>query len=141
MPNTEKTFASPLMQFVVDQLRANKNATYREIADAAQKKGMKLAPIVFGRAKLALGMVKAGQGKTKRAAAAAGKRGPGRPKGSGRGPGRPPGSGRGPGRPRGSNSKAGLDGIEGVIAHVRGLEQEVSDLRDTLAKIAQLAAS
>jgi hypothetical protein len=128
MPKYAKTFASPLMQFVVDHLRAAKNAPYREIAEAAAKKGLKLVPVVYGRARAALGMAK----KTK----APSKRGPGRPKGSknkvaGRGPRRPPGSGR---------KASSLTGLSGVIAHVRGLEREVADLRARMAKIAAVAA-
>lgn len=133
MPKTTKTFASPLMQFVVDKLRAAKDASYQDIAEAAKEKGLKLVPIVYGRARAALGLAKKVKVKSKR--------GPGRPKGSknkvgsGRGPGRPKGSGRGPGRP----PKSSLNGIDGVIAHVRGLEREVADLRARMAKIAAVA--
>jgi hypothetical protein len=123
MPKSTKTFASPLMQFVVAHLRAVKDAPYKEIAEAAAKKGLKLVPVVYGRARAALGMAK----KSK----APSKRGPGRPRGSKNripsGPMR-----RGPGRP----PKSSLNGIDGVIAHVRGLEREVADLRARMAKIA-----
>jgi hypothetical protein len=126
MPKTTKTFASPLMQFVIDHLRAVKDAPYKDIAEAAAKKGLKLAPVVYGRARAALGMAK----KTK----APSKRGPGRPKGSKN----KVASGRGPGRPKGSGRKAmsSFNGLDGVIAHVRGLEREVADLRARMAKIA-----
>jgi hypothetical protein len=134
MSRTTKTFASPLMQFVVDHLRAVKDAPYKEIAEAAAKKGLKLVPIVYGRARAALGMAK-------KAKPATTKRGPGRPKGSknkvgGRGPGRPKGAGRGPGRPA---SAAAPGSMDAVIAYVRGLERDVADLRVRLAEIASLA--
>lgn len=132
MPKQEKTFASPLMQFVVEKLRADRNVTYRDVADAAEKRGLKLVPIVFGRAKLALGMVKAGQGQAKRRAKES----------SGRGPGRPPGKGRKPGRPAGpGRAETKLDGFEGIVTHVRGLEREAADLRARLSRIADLAAN
>jgi hypothetical protein len=132
MPKPAKTSSSPLMQFVVDHLRAVKDAPYKEIAEAAAKKGLKLVPIVYGRARAALGLAKKGNVKAKR--------GPGRPKGLRRGPGRPKRSnnkfsGRGPGRP-----KASLNGLDSVIAHVRELEREVADLRARMAKIAAVAA-
>lgn len=94
-------------------------------------------PVVYGRARAALGLAKK--------AKAPSKRGPGRPEGSenkvaGRGPGRPVGSGRGPSRPKGSGKKSSSGGLSDVIAHVRGLEREVADLRARMARIAAVAA-
>ena len=134
MPKAAQTAASPLMQFVVEHLRAVKDAPYKEIAEAAAKKGLKLVPIVYGRARAALGMAK------KAKPAKAGRR-PGRPKGStnkvdGRGPGRPKGAGRGPGRPA---SAAAPGSMDAVIAYVRGLERDVADLRARLERISGLA--
>ncbi|HYC78827.1 MAG TPA: hypothetical protein VEI02_14475, partial [Planctomycetota bacterium] len=74
MPKADQAYKSTSMQLAVDRLRANPNVEYAEIAAAAKDKGLKMAPIVFGRARLALGMAKKGK--------AAGRRRPGQPKGS-----------------------------------------------------------
>ena len=65
---------SPQFDFIVEQLKKNPNAAYAEIAAAAQKKGMKAFPIMFGRAKAMLGLVPSapgGAGKATRKKAAA----------------------------------------------------------------------
>ncbi len=81
------------MKFIVSALQKNKNAVYADIRAKAEKKGLTIYPIMYGRAKALLGLVqtaKRGQGKAKKAAAkraakqaasgAAPKRGPGRPR-------------------------------------------------------------
>ncbi|HYC76989.1 MAG TPA: hypothetical protein VEI02_05115 [Planctomycetota bacterium] len=117
------------MQLAVDRLRANPNVEYAEIAAAAKDKGLKMAPIVFGRARLALGMAKKGK-----AARGGVRRGPGRPKGS-KNKVAAGGAAR-LGRPRGG---AGANGFQSIVDHVGGLEREVADLRARLAKIAAVA--
>ena len=81
------------MEFLVSALKANRKAAYADIKAKADEKKLKLFPIMFGRAKLLLGIVKAakrGTGKFARASAAkrAGGASPAK-----RGRGRPPGGG------------------------------------------------
>lgn len=124
MPKDQSRSSSPIMQFALDALRADRNADYKTIAAAASAKGLKLVPIVFGRARLALGLAK----KTKTAK-------------TGRGPGRPKGSGRKPGRPKSvERTSARSSDIASVFDYVRGLEREVADLRARLERIAGLAS-
>ena len=59
------------MELIVAALRRNKNATYADIKASADKKGVSVYPIMFGRAKALLGLVKVakrGQGKAAREA-------------------------------------------------------------------------
>jgi hypothetical protein len=58
--------------FLVDALQKDKNAVYADVKAAAEKKGLVVHPIMFGRAKLKLGYVKAGAGKAKKVAKAGG---------------------------------------------------------------------
>jgi hypothetical protein len=61
------------MAFIVESLKKNKSTTYADIKAAASKKGLKVWPIMFGRAQLLLGHVKGakrGTGKYARASAA-----------------------------------------------------------------------
>lgn len=54
-------------EFFVEALKANKAATYAELREKAEGKGFKVFPIMYGRAKAALGLVKSGSGKAKAA--------------------------------------------------------------------------
>ena len=47
----------PGYDFIVASLKKNKNASYAEIAAAAKKKSLAVYPIMYGRAKAALGLV------------------------------------------------------------------------------------
>src|SRR4029453_6392495 len=76
----------------MEALKANKGAAYSDLKRKAEEKGLTVYPIMFGRAKAVLGLVKsAKRGKGKAAAKtvrattakATAKRGPGRPKGGG----------------------------------------------------------
>src|ERR1051325_11860492 len=61
------------MAFIVESLKKSKSASYADIKAAADKKGLKVWPIMFGRAQLLLGHVKGakrGTGKYARATAA-----------------------------------------------------------------------
>src|SRR5262249_55209787 len=61
------------MAFIVESLKKNKSASYADIKAAADKKKLKVWPIMFGRAQLLLGHVKGakrGTGKYAKASAA-----------------------------------------------------------------------
>jgi hypothetical protein len=116
---------NPAMEFIVDALKSDRNAQYKDIAEAAGKKKMKVFPIMFGRAQALLGIVKSsprGQGKAARAkATAAGASGAV--------------AKRGPGRPR-KNAVAGFDGtLEGIVSAVKSSEQAKAMYRGALERI------
>ncbi len=114
---------NPAMDFIVESLKKDRNATYSDIRDAAAKKKLKIFPIMFGRAQLLLGIVKAGSArKAKKAAAPAGiKRGPGRPR-------------KNPVAPVMANT------IEGIVAAVKGSEQAKARYLGALEKIQSILA-
>ena len=113
------------MEFIVDNLKSNRNAKYADVAAAAAKKKLKIWPIMWGRAQALLGIVKSaprGQGKMARAkrAAAAGKRGPGRPR---------------------KSASVGFGGtLESIVAAVKGNEQAKTKYRSALEKIQSIIA-
>ncbi len=76
---SKKTAAG--MKLILAKLKKNPKVSYADVKAAAEKKKLTVYPIIYGRAKLLLGHVKAGSGKTKTTNKTA-KRGPGRPKGS-----------------------------------------------------------
>jgi hypothetical protein len=57
------------MEFLVDSLKKNPKAAYGDLKAKADEKGLKLYPIMFGRAQLTLGIAKAGKGQSKARAA------------------------------------------------------------------------
>ena len=117
---------NPGMEFILNTLKSNRNAVYADTAEAAAKKKLKIYPIMWGRAQALLGIVKMaprGQGKMARKKA-----------------GLPPK--RGPGRPR-KNAASGTGGyqaIEGILAAVKGSEQEKARFRGALEKIQSILA-
>lgn len=115
--------------FVKDYLTKKKGAPFAEVAEAAKAEGHKVYPIVYGRAQLLLGHVKAGKKAAKKTAV---KRGPGRPPKSAAARAMP--ARRGPGRPPKAAS-GNLGGLDGLVAHVRGLERERDQLRATIEKL------
>ena len=115
--------------FVKDYLTKKKGAPFAEVAEAAKAEGHKVYPIVYGRAQLLLGHVKAGKKAAKKTAV---KRGPGRPPKSAAARAMP--ARRGPGRPPKAAS-GDLGGLDGLVAHVRGLERERDQLRATIEKL------
>ena len=116
--------------FVKDYLTKKKDASFAEVAEAAKAAGHKVYPIVYGRAQLLLGHVKAGKKAAKKKIAA--KRGPGRPAKNAATRAMP--ARRGPGRP--PKAAAGnVGGLDGLVAHVRGLERERDQLRSTIEKL------
>ena len=121
--------------FVKDYLSKKKDASFSEVAEAAKAAGHKVYPIVYGRAQLLLGHVKAGKKAAKKTAA---KRGPGRPAKKVASRAMP--ARRGPGRPR-KAAAANVGGLEGLVAHVRGLERERDRLRATIEKLRGLIDS
>lgn len=64
--------ASPAMEFLLESLKADKKAAYADLAAGAEKKGLKVFPIMFGRAQAMLGIVKSakrGEGRAAKAKA------------------------------------------------------------------------
>ncbi len=124
---------SPQFDFIVEQLKKNPTAAYGDIAAAAQKKGMKVFPIMYGRAKAMLGLVASaprGSGKAtrKKAATKAAKAAPGAA---------PTGARRGRPRKVAAAAPVGGDlaGIEGIIAQVKASAAERETYRAALEKI------
>lgn len=113
--------SNPAMEFLVESLKNDRNAVYADVAAAAQKKRLKVYPIMWGRAKALLGYVKVaprGHGKAAKAKAAR------------RGPGRPP-----------KAAAASLDGsLASIIAAVKGSEQERNRYRAALQRIHAILA-
>jgi len=77
---------SPTFSFIRSKLKVNPKASFAQIRDAGAKKGMTVAPVLYGRVKALMGLVpmaRRGEGLKKRGALrsrALGKRGPGRPR-------------------------------------------------------------
>ena len=129
---------SPQFDFIVEQLKKNPNAAYAEIAAAAQKKGMKVFPIMFGRAKAMLGLVPsaprgAGKATRKKAAAkaAAAKVAKAKPAAAAA----PTGARRGRPRKVAAAPAADLGGLEGIIAQVKASAAERETYRAAIEKI------
>lgn len=115
---------SPGFEFIITALKKNRKANYQDISAAAAQKKLKVFPVMFGRAQMILGIVKAakrGTGKVAKAKAqkarvAAGK--------------------RGPGRPRKNAAAASVDStLSGIIAAVKSTEQEKARYRAVLQRI------
>ncbi len=131
--------SNPAMEFIVDSLKSNRSAAYKDIAEAAAKKKLKIYPIMFGRAQALLGIVKAaprGQGKAAKAKAA--KAAPAAPAA--------PIAGapvkRGPGRPRKNPIAAPAfdNTLEGIVNAVKSSEQAKARYHAALSKIQAILA-
>ncbi len=124
------------LAFLVETLKKNRDVSYADAAEAAKKAGFKVYPIMYGKAKLMLGYVKAGSGAGKKAKAKAKAKAAGN-----RGPGRPPMAAvagavrRGPGRPRKNAAAVGTGGLDAIIAAVRGGQQELERYRTAMERI------
>ncbi len=130
---------SPVIEFVLAQLKKNPNSPYAEIVEAGKKAGHKIVPVVYGRARVMAGLspkkgkaaVKKQAAAKKQAAKAAApaivKRGPGRP----RKDAAPAMAKRGPGRPRKSDE----------LAHLVARLQQAERLEAALRQIQQIVAS
>lgn len=127
--------SNPAMDFIVESLKKDRKAAYKDIAEAASKKDLKVYPIMFGRAQALLGIVKSaprGQGKAAKASKASKA-----PAAAAAAPAK-----RGPGRPRKNAVAATVSGgsLEGIIAAVKGSEQERHRYRSALEKIQSILA-
>lgn len=136
---------NPMMDFVCGMLKKDKSVSYKEVQEAGSKKGFKIFPIVYGRAKALLGLVPTaprGQGKAAKAAKSApAKRGPGRPPKAAAASASPAPAKRGPGRPR--KEVSALESIESLVSAMkqsdgvrdryrRALEQALSIIQSAL---------
>ena len=135
--------SNPAMEFIVDSLNSNRSAAYKDIADAAAKKKLKIYPIMFGRAQALLGIVKAaprGQGKAAKAAKA--KAAKAAAPAAAAAPSLLAPVKRGPGRPRKNPLPApAFDGtLEGIVAAVKGSEQAKARYHAALSKIQAILA-
>lgn len=124
--------SNPAMEFLVETLKADRNAVYAEVAATAAKKKLKVYPIMWGRAKALLGYVKvAPRGQGKMAKAKAAKAAKAANAGVKRGPGRPPKAAK----------AASFDGsLASIVAAVKGSEQERSRYRGALERIQSILA-
>jgi hypothetical protein len=141
-----KTPSSPAMEFLIGQLRNNPSAGYGEVQAAASAAGYTIYPIMYGRAKALLGLVKvAPRGAGKAAASkapAAPEAGFGRSQGGraavGRAalkpratkPGRVPRSASGGGDP--------LQSLEAMIEDMKSVARERDRYQQALAQIADI---
>jgi hypothetical protein len=116
------------MDFLLATLKANRASKYADIKAAADKRKLKVYPIMFGRAQAILGIVKAaprGHGKAAKAKA-------GRTTAVAR---------RGPGRPRKTaNAAASMNGLDSIVAMVKSSHQDLDRFRGALEKIRLLIA-
>lgn len=134
--------SNPAMEFIVDSLKSDRSAAYKDIAEAAAKKKLKIYPIMFGRAQALLGIVKAaprGQGKAAKAAKAKAAKAAAPAAAA---PALLAPVKRGPGRPRKNPLPApAFDGtLEGIVAAVKGSEQAKARYHAALSKIQAILA-
>jgi hypothetical protein len=131
--------SNPAMEFLLEVLRTNKDAVYKDAAEAAVKKKLKVFPIMWGKAKVILGYVKAaprGQGKQAKAKAKAAKAAKSEVAIASAAPVK-----RGPGRPPKSAAAVSFDGtLDSIIAVVKNGEQARLRYRGALTKIQAIIA-
>lgn len=118
--------------FVKDYLSTHKGAPFAQVRDVAKAKGHKVYPIVYGRAQLLLGHVRAKP--ATRAKAAAKKAAKAAAKSAVAGVVR-----RGPGRPPKAKATA-VSGIDGIVQQIKSVERERDQLRATIEKLRGLLA-
>lgn len=164
MPNKNRIPRSETVAFVAEHLKKDASIAMSELKKLGQAAGHNIYGLIVGLARKSLGLKRATPKAKRGPGRPPGKRGPGRPPGK-RGPGRPPGT-RGPGLPPGSGRRApgrppgrrgpgrppgrrgpgrppkstAFAGLDGVVAHMKGLEREVASLRAALGRIADVAA-
>lgn len=125
----KKSNKSPSYDFFVKELQKNPNASYADIKAKAENKGLgNIYPIVFGRAKKALGL--AGSGASK----ASTRKKAGAKKATGRRPGRPLGSKNKVVRRAAAAPSVG-GSFEDLISAVRQSELERERYREALQEI------
>jgi hypothetical protein len=116
--------STPAFEFLVEELRREPTISYGELKTTADARGLKIAPIMYGRAKALLGLVPVrprGQGKNRKKQGVAG-------------------------LTRAESASAeqfaqqleAVRDIEGVRAIARQLDQERRQLRETLERLAHL---
>jgi len=118
------------LDFARSYLRKNAKASFAEMRDAAEKKGLVLYPVSYGRAQALEGIVKMSKyGTGKKAKAAAGpKRGRGRPKGS---------KTR---RPAASRS-GGVGSVDDLVSTIQNLQDERDRALDAIDQIRKVLDS
>jgi hypothetical protein len=130
--------SSPPFDFIVEHLKKTPTAPYAEIAAAAQKKGLKIFPIMYGRAKAMLGLVDSaprGTGKAAKEKKAAARRATAARGGAAAAERR-----AAPARAaRAAKAAPASDGgIESVIAQVKASAAERESYRAALQKIREI---
>jgi len=121
-----KKSKSPAYDVSLKMLEKDPNVPFSDVKAACEKKGLSIFPIVYGRAKKALGLV--------------GTNSP-TPRGAKKKPGRKPGA-RPVGRPRKHPRPAATgNGLEAVIETMRSSEEERERMRHTLVEIRDLIDS
>ena len=115
------------LDFTRSYLRKNPKAAFAEIRDAAEKKGLVLYPVSYGRAQALEGIVKMSKyGTSKKAKASGGpKRGPGRPKGS-------------KNKARPAARSGGTGSIDDLVSTIQNLKDERDRALDAIEKIRRL---
>jgi hypothetical protein len=113
---------SEALSYIVTRLKNNPQASYGAIKEGAEKKGLTIYPVMYGRAKLLLGQVKPGKKKRKTAS----KRGPGRPRKSAARRGRP------------AKTASPIAAVQELMSGMREQERDNDQLRSTLEKIREL---
>lgn len=135
--------SNPAMEFLLEVLRNDKDAVYKDAAEAAAKKKLKVFPIMWGKAKVILGYVKAaprGQGKQAKAKAKAKAKAAKAAKTEVAVASAAPVK-RGPGRPPKSAAAVSFDGtLDSIIAVVKNGEQARARYRGALTKIQAIIA-
>ena len=125
------------MDFLLETLKSNRDAVYKDVAEAAKKKKLDVYPIMWGRAKALLGYVKVaprGQGKMAKAKATAAAKTAAKIAA--------PVVKRGPGRPR-KNAVAPTtfgNSLDSIVAAVKGSEQARAKYRSALERIHAILA-
>lgn len=124
--------SKPAYEFVLDVLRKNTGASFAEVKAAADRRGLKIFPIMYGRAKKQLGLIAPKGGRKAAVRKAAGRKAAAAPKAA-------------PARGRGRKAKvtrapraaaAGMgDGLDAVIQAMRHNETERERLHSALLKI------
>ncbi len=120
------------MDFIVASIKKNRHASYADVKQSADAKGLTIFPIMYGRAQALLGYVKVrprGQGKAAVAKAAKTAVVVGAP--VKRGPGRPPKS---------AAARMDLSSLDGIISAVRNSEAAKSRYRTALDRIQAILA-
>lgn len=135
MPAKKNTAAG--YELLVSELKKNPEADYAGLKAKAENKGLVVYPVMYGRAKASLGLVKTsprGQGKAARRKAAASSAGSARSTAPAK---------RGPGRPRKNEQRPSSNGsmadaVSALVAGMRATERDNAALRSTLGRLRDL---